>query len=84
MSILQLLQGMAERVATSASVKNVYDEPRVVGMACACHPGRSGSVWSTTLNGIGSAYVRQNPEIRNADFGLEATAQTCQPTRMAK
>ena len=31
MSIQQLLQGMAERVAASASVKNVYGEPVVVG-----------------------------------------------------
>jgi uncharacterized spore protein YtfJ len=31
MDIQQLLQGMAERVSASASVKNVYGEPVVVG-----------------------------------------------------
>lgn len=31
MNIQQLLQGMAERVSASASVKNVYGEPVVVG-----------------------------------------------------
>ena len=31
MNIQQLLQGMAERVSASASVKNVYGDPLVVG-----------------------------------------------------
>ena len=72
MSIQQLLESMAERVSASASVKNVYGEPVVVGNRTVIPAAKVRYAF-----GGGGGKGKESPEAQGGGGGGRVSAQPC-------